>query len=139
MVGPLVEIHDATTASGEPALFGFPGLGPEQRLAVGEDALTHACLQQFVRIFGPEAEHPRATLYKDWATDPLTATRADWTSAGHPHVDKPQIAEAWGRRLILGGSESSPTEAGYLAGAVEASRLAAAEVIERLAVGAARD
>lgn len=139
MVGPLVEIHDATTASGGSALLGFPGLSPEQRRAVGEAALTGACLQQLARLFGPEAESPRATLYKDWATDPLTATQADWTSVGHPRGDGPLVDGAWRRRLVLGGSESSPTEPGYLAGAVEASRLAAAEVVGRLAVGAVPD
>ena len=139
MVGPLVEVHDATTASGQPALFGFPGLGPEQRRALGEEALIRAGLAQFARLFGPEAEWPRATLCKDWASDPFTAAPADWTAAGHAAGTGPRIAGAWGRRLVLCGSESSPTEPGYLAGAIEASRLAAAEVIERLAVGAARD
>ena len=139
MVGPLVEIHDATTASGQPALFGFPGLSPEQRRAVGDEALIRATLAQFARLFGAEAEQPRATLCKDWASDPLTATPADWISAGHAAGTGPHADSAWGRRLVLGGSESSPTEPGYLAGAIEASRLAAAEVIERLAVGASRD
>src|SRR5262249_50755084 len=45
-VGPLAEIHDATTASGKPALFGFLGVGADMRASVGEAALTHACLQQ---------------------------------------------------------------------------------------------
>ena len=139
MVGPLVEIHDATTATGTPGLFGFPGLSPEQRRAVGEAALTRAALQQFARLFGSPAERPRATLYKDWAADPLTATLADWTSAGHAHGDGPLIDGPWRRRLVLGGSESSPTESGYLAGAVEASRQAAAEVVGRLTVTAVQD
>jgi monoamine oxidase len=138
MVGPLAEIHDATTASGRAALFGFSGLGPEQRRAIGEAALARAALQQLARIFGPEAEHPRATLYKDWATDPLTATPADWTSAGHPHGDLSRIEGPWARRLVLAGSEASPTEAGFLAGAIEASRRAAAEIAARLAATAGR-
>ena len=39
-VGPLVEIHDATLASGAAALFGFVGLDSRQRTAVGEEALV---------------------------------------------------------------------------------------------------
>jgi monoamine oxidase len=39
-VDPLVEIHDATTASGMPALFGFLGVQADQRAALGEAALT---------------------------------------------------------------------------------------------------
>ncbi|APG92201.1 flavin monoamine oxidase family protein [Sinorhizobium americanum] len=134
MVGPLAEIHDATTSSGSAALFGFVGMAAEQRAAIGEEALTHACIQQLARIFGPQAAHPRATLYKDWAADPLTATSTDWFSAGHPHTpDDGWITGPWKERLALAGSETSPNEAGYLAGAVEASAQAAAEVIQKFA------
>lgn len=134
MVGPLVEIHDATTASGRPALFGFPGIGAEQRAALGEAAVIEASLRQLTRIFGPEAAHPRATLYKDWAGDPLTATADDLLSTGHPEgADEDWVAGPWRERLTLAGSETSPREAGYLAGAVEASRLAAEAVTQRLA------
>lgn len=133
MVGPLAEIHDATTASGRAALFGFVGIGAQQRATAGEAALVTACVQQFARIFGPQASHPRATLYKDWADDPLTATSDDWLSADHPHgSDDDWVSEPWRDRLTLAGSETSPREAGYLAGAVEASRLAAHVVAERL-------
>lgn len=134
MVGPLVEIHDATTASGRAALFGFVGIGAEQREALGEAALVSACLRQLVRIFGPQAAHPRATLYKDWAADPLTATPQDRLSADHPHGSAGGwVAGPWHDRLTLAGSEISPREAGYLAGAVEASRLAVDAVTMRLA------
>lgn len=76
---------------------------------------------------------PRATLYKDWAKDPLTATPEDWLSAGHPHnADDNWVSGPWREKLMLAGSESSPREAGYLAGAVEASRLAVEKVTTRL-------
>ena len=84
MVGPMPEIHDATTSSGQPALFGFLGVSADQRAALGEETLTRACLDQLTRTFGPEARHPRATLFKDWAADPLTATAADRAAGGHP-------------------------------------------------------
>lgn len=134
MVGPMPEIHDATTASGQAALFGFLGIGARQRAEVGEAALTEACIAQFARIFGPEAATPRATLYKDWAADPLTATRADRESVGHPAPAGLWIDGPWRERLVQGGSETSPSEAGYLAGAVEASVLAVAEVRKRLGI-----
>jgi monoamine oxidase len=128
LVGPMLEIDDATTRSGKPALFGFLGVSPAQRLAIGEAALTEGCIAQFARIFGPEALHPSATLLKDWASDPLTSTVDDPVSTGHgPHpaswVDGP-----WSERLILAGSETSPREVGYLAGAAEASASAAADI-----------
>ncbi|MBB5575450.1 flavin monoamine oxidase family protein [Rhizobium paranaense] len=134
MVGPLAEIHDATTSSGRAALFGFVGMGAEQRKAAGERSLTEACIQQFARLFGEQAAHPRATLYKDWAADPLTATSADWFSTGHPHAPEGGwVTGPWKERLTLAGSEVSPIEAGYLAGAVEASAAAVADLIQKFA------
>lgn len=133
MIGPLPEIHDATTASGRAGLFGFVGIGAKQRATLGEAALIEASVRQFTRIFGPEAAEPRSTLYKDWASDPLTATPDDWLSAGHPQgADDAWVAGPWRERLTLAGSETSLREAGYLAGAVEASRLAVDAVTKRL-------
>ena len=80
----MLEIHDATTASGKAALFGFLGVGPGERQRLGEQALTEACLAQFERIFGSEARTPTSTLLQDWAADRLTATTADLDSSGHP-------------------------------------------------------
>lgn len=132
MVGPMVEMHDATTASGKAALFGFLGAGAEQRALLGQEALTRACLDQFARIFGQEARHPRATLFKDWAADPLTATAADRVAGGHvvPSAT-PWVSGLWKERLALAGSETSPAEAGYLAGAVIAARCAVDEMLAR--------
>lgn len=132
MVGPMLEIHDATTSSGGAALFGFLGVGPAERRAIGERALTEACVAQFARIFGPEAGTPVATILKDWADDPLTATADDPISGGHPAPAPSWVHGPWAGALLLAGSETSPTEAGYLAGAIEASTLAAAEVRRRL-------
>jgi monoamine oxidase len=132
MVGPMLEIHDATTATGMAALFGFLGVGPAERLRLGEEALTRACLAQFERIFGPEARTPTSTLLKDWATDPLTATAEDLVSSSHPAAAPAWVHGPWADRLILAGSEVSPSEAGYLAGAIEASGLAVTELNRRL-------
>lgn len=132
-LGPLVEIHDATTASGAAALFGFVGLNREQRLAVGEDTLVRAAVAQLARLFGPMAARPRATLFKDWAADPLTATGADRQADGHPVADdRPWVSGAWAKRMSLAGSETSSTDPGYLAGALDAASRAARETISRL-------
>jgi monoamine oxidase len=138
MVGPMLEIHDATTRSGHAALFGFLGVGPAERLTIGEHKLTDACITQLGRIFGPDAQAPTATLYKDWAADPLTATPDDLTSTGHPAPAPAWVRDPWDGRLVLAGSETSPNEAGYLAGAAEASGLAADELLRRLAVRTGR-
>lgn len=132
-VGPLGEIHDATTASGKAALFGFPSVDAEMRGRLGEAAFAKACLEQLARLFGPEALQPRATILKDWAADPLTATAEDRSAGGHP---MPSLAAwvtgAWREHLLLGGSETSATEAGYMAGAVSAAERAVTEVMQRL-------
>ena len=133
MVGPLGEIHDATTAQGQAALFGFVGISAAQRASIGEEPLIRAAIQQLMRLFGPEAAHPRATLLKDWTADERTSTPADGSASGHPSsVRVDWVRGPWAERLVLAGSETSPTEPGYLEGAVEASRRAAAAVCSSL-------
>lgn len=125
MIGPMVEIHDATTASGKAALFGFVGVGADHRRAAGEEALKTACLVQLERLFGPAARNTVATLLKDWAADPLTATSTDLRAAGHPVVRADSwVLGQWQTRLSLAGSETSPTEPGYLSGAITAAQRA---------------
>lgn len=121
-VGPLAEIHDATIASGKAALFGFVGIPAAQRRSIGRKILIRAAVQQLVRIFGPEAETPRATLLKDWAEDERTASSADIIATGHPSASSVEwVTGPWAGRLLLAGSETSDTDPGYLNGAVEAS------------------
>lgn len=130
MIGPMPEIHDATTAGGVAALFGFIGVPVAQRTAVGDEALKGACLAQFARIFGDKALNPRSTLLKDWATDPLTATSADQVAGSHEaSSERPWVEGVWSQRLVMAGSETSCSEAGYLAGAVLAGRRAAKTVL----------
>jgi monoamine oxidase len=132
LVGPMLEVHDATTGSGRAALLGFLGVGAVERQRLGELTLTRACVEQLVRIFGPPAESPTATILKDWYADPLTATPDDATSSGHPSATAAWVHGPWAGRLVMAGSEASPHEAGYLAGALESSALAATEVRRRL-------
>lgn len=133
MAGPLVEIHDATTASGRAALFGFVGVPAEQRIAVGRDAIIAASVHQLVRLFGPEAANSVATLFKDWAADPLTATADDRFAGGHPQPDRrPWVDGEWQTHMSLAGSETGSSEPGYLAGAVEAAGRAVSELTSRV-------
>lgn len=131
-VGPLVEIHDATTASGKAALFGFVGLPAWQRAKLGTDVITQAAIEQLAQLFGPEAGLPRATLFKDWAADPLTATDDDRQAEGHPvSGGLAPVPVEWQHRLWLAGSEAGRRDAGYLAGAIEAAEYASMEIINR--------
>ncbi len=130
-VSPVISGHSAETGSGPWHGLCHYGIGALERATLDDESITQACVAQLVRLFGPEAGSPVATILKDWAADPLTATAADATSSGHPRpgtwVDGP-----WGGRLHLAGSEVSPTEAGYLAGAVDASRIAVDEALAAL-------
>jgi monoamine oxidase len=130
MVGPMAEIHDATTASGGAALFGFVGVPANQRAKFGQDAIASACVGQLARIFGPKAGLPLKTLLKDWASDPFTATERDRTPShyfGSPNA--PWVPSAWQDYLFLSGSETSHIEAGFLAGALEAASVAVDRVL----------
>ncbi len=130
LAGPMSEIHDATTAHGEAALMGFIGITPADRRHVGGQALTAACLEQLTRVFGQKAATPKNILLKDWAADELTSTAEDLISVSHPVPAKAWTHGAWTERLILGGSEVSDHEAGYLAGAIEAGAKAAQVIAE---------
>jgi len=133
MVGPLVEIHDATTASGQAALFGFVGISAERRAAIGREAIVETSLQQLANLFGSEAATPCEILFKDWAADSLTATTDDRLVGAHPSPDpRPWVGEPWRKFISLAGSETSHSDPGYLAGAVEAAGRTAKEIISRL-------
>lgn len=135
MVGPLSEIHDATTASGAAALFGFLGVGFDDRAARGSAGLTQACLDQLVRLFGTEAGRPGSTLLMDWTAEAFTATRDDRLGGAHPLPRRGSwVSGTWADRLSLAGSETSESDPGYLAGAIDAAARAAAETMRRLGV-----
>lgn len=126
MVGPMVEIHDASAMAGRAALFGFIGVPAEYRQKIGEDELKAHCLAQFTRLFGPEAAKPVATFLKDWSADALTATADDRQAGEHPApVSQPWFDAAWASRAVMAGSETASEHPGYLEGALLAARRAA--------------
>ncbi|MDO9526731.1 MAG: NAD(P)/FAD-dependent oxidoreductase [Gemmobacter sp.] len=123
--GPMVEVHDASPATGGPfALFGFIGVPPEGRSDV--PALRHHLIAQLVRMFGPQAATPAQLFVKDWATDPFTATQADRKPVhAHPAYGMPRpLTALWGGTLILAGTEVAAEFGGYLEGALESAEAA---------------
>lgn len=122
--GPLVEIHDASSEDAQQAaLFGFLGLPAQLRAKAGADPLIEACIAQLKRLFGPQAGAPAWTAYRDWATEPFTATAADLAEApAHAAFPGSRYAQALTeQKLWLAGSEFASREPGYLEGALEAS------------------
>lgn len=123
--GPMVEIHDASPASGGPfALFGFIGVPAQARS--DEQLLRQAIEAQLVRLFGSEAAKLKKLYFKDWAFDPLTATKADSAPQyTHPNYGLPSVLEGlWNGRLIFAGTEVASQFGGYLEGALEAAEYA---------------
>lgn len=121
-LGPMVEIHDASPASGGPyALFGFVGVPPHARSDVR--ALKAEAQQQLVRLFGPQAQTPVDLMLYDWAFDPHTATSLDHQPLyAHPHYGLPHsLQNLWEGALVLAGTEVAPQFGGYLEGALEAA------------------
>ena len=121
-VGPMVEIHDASTQGGKAALFGFLGVPADVRRRVSEEELITACRTQFGRLFGSQAENPEAEFIKDWAKEVYTATDTDQSASGdHPVPALSPSSGAWANRLTGVGSEWSREFTGYLAGAIDAT------------------
>ena len=126
--GPMVEIHDASgpDGTGPAAIFGFLGWPPADRQ--DEDRLRAAVLDQLARLFGPDA--PLALHLKDWAQDPLTATKADAAPlTRHPaYGPVPGTQDLWGGRLILGSTEVGEPHGGFIEGALDAAEAARARL-----------
>ena len=125
-LGPLNEIHDASIIDGSGALFGFFGVPMQLRKSVSEDALKAHCRAQLVRLFGSQANSPKAEYFKDWSQDPFTATAEDASSTGqHGSAPTPKvISGVWENCLTGIASEWSPQFSGYTAGAIEAASIA---------------
>ncbi|MBB5212419.1 flavin monoamine oxidase family protein [Microbulbifer hydrolyticus] len=121
-IGPLSEIHDASTPGDSAALFGFFGIPAEVRKSVPPAVLRSHCRAQLTRLFGPQAATPSAEFIKDWAWDIYTASSADRNEAGqHSQPPVPTIPSGpWCNKIVGIGSEWSPQFPGYVAGAIDA-------------------
>ena len=122
-VGPMVEIHDASSPGGHSALFGFIGIPAQTRNVMPQEQLQAMCRAQLVRLFGLEAGNPVAEFLKDWAQDPLTSVAQDLLDGGQYSFSLEPTFDTspWAGRLIGIGSEWSPQFPGYIAGAIEAA------------------
>lgn len=130
-VGPMVEIHDASTADGKAAVFGFLGVPADVRSRVSDKELMTACREQFVRLFGSQAATPEAEFIKDWAREAYTATVADQRASGdHPVPALSPSSGVWGQRVTGIGSEWSREFTGYLAGAIDAANRGLTSVLK---------
>ena len=128
--GPLMEIHDASPHEGGLyALFGFVGVPALGR--IDASGLRNACVQQLVRLFGPQAGEPVDLILKDWAQDVLTAAPLDRAPlAHHPAYGLPKALSALcDGRLVLASTETALQFGGYLEGALEAAERCVSELV----------
>jgi monoamine oxidase len=133
--GPLVQIHDASPATGATgALFGFVGVPAAVRRS-GDFDLRRLAVEQLVTMYGSNAAQPVDVLVKDWAREVFTATADDENEQllEHPPYGTPaSLANLWDGKLRLASTEIAPSFGGYLEGALEAAELAAATIAARL-------
>ena len=123
-VGPMVEIHDASSTQDTGfALFGFIGLPFPVRTQFTNEQLKSQCVAQLGVLFGPEALHMKASYLKDWAQDKWVATDMDIKeSPRHAEFASTKHQEELeSLRLHLAASEFAQLEAGYLEGALLAA------------------
>ncbi|WP_417428797.1 flavin monoamine oxidase family protein [Kiloniella sp.] len=119
-IGPMMEIHDASSPDHNYALFGFLGGSGAQRKNLGTAHLKHQIEEQIQRLFGPEAPTPLEITIKDWAQDPFTATIEDIEPLqSHPQYRHPEsMQNIWQGQIEFIGSELASSEGGYLEGAL---------------------
>jgi monoamine oxidase len=129
-IGPMVEIHDASGPNGLGALFGFVGVPAAHRARIPEQQMLALCRAQTARLFGTDAAAPLRDWLQDWSREPLTATDADLVSDGEHGSGARQVSEGeWAGRILGIASEWSQSFPGYIAGAIEAARLGADQVL----------
>ncbi len=122
-IGPMVEIHDASTDIHQShGIFGFIGWSASRRSQMTEQQLKEACLAQLVSCYGSDANNFNECYFKDWAADQFTCTANDrLESSRHPEftVSKHQ-QELSKLHLHFIGSEVAALDPGYLEGAIDA-------------------
>jgi monoamine oxidase len=134
-VGPLREVHDASTDDGSvAALWGFVAGDDEWRI-MDPSERTPLVLAHLGRLFGPEAADPAQYVERDWSNDPYTREqpRPFWDELldyGHPHFARP----LWDGRLVWAGAETEGPGGGHMEGAVRSGRRAAGQVLRATGV-----
>ena len=122
-VGPMVEIHDASTDTNiNHGLFGFIGWPASRRNQMTEQQLKDACLAQLASCYGTDAYDFNECYLKDWATDQYTCTANDRLEASrHPEFTiSNHLQQLESIHLHLIGSEFANIDPGYLEGAIDA-------------------
>ncbi|MCP4981405.1 MAG: NAD(P)-binding protein [Gammaproteobacteria bacterium] len=122
--GPLAEIHDASPNSDSHySLFGFSGLDPASRTAMGQTDFEDQALKQLDDLFGDHASRPTGVHFQDWSQEKFTASQLDLEPLTfHPRYGlNLQPGEPWNGQLKIISSETSFGNGGLIEGALEAA------------------
>jgi monoamine oxidase len=128
--GPAQVVFDNTPANGSAGLIGFlEGHEARELGAVPEGERRDAVLKGFQRLFGRRAGHPTLYVEKDWSTEP-------YSRGCYAGVLGPGAWTAYGRalrepvdRIHWAGTETATRWMGYMDGAIQSGKRAAAEVM----------
>jgi monoamine oxidase len=128
--GPAQVVFDNTPPNGSPGLIGFlEGKDARELAAASEAERRDAVLRGFQRLFGRRAAHPVLYVEKDWSAEPYSRGcyagvlgPGAWTGYGR------LLREPIGR-IHWAGTETATRWMGYMDGAIQSGRRAAAEVM----------
>jgi monoamine oxidase len=128
--GPAQIVFDNTPINGSPGLIGFLEGREARRLgAIGEAERRDAVLKCFQRLFGRRAAHPVLYVEKDWSTE-------IYSRGCYAGVFGPGAWTGYGRalrepvgRIHWAGTETATRWMGYIDGAIQSGKRAAAEVM----------
>jgi monoamine oxidase len=112
-VGPLGEIHDASTGD-KAALFGF------LHSSAKEEKTEEQIIRQLIRLYGKQGAYFSTIYFVDWKKEIYSSSRLD----ARPLSQYPSYgydASHFEGKLIFSGTESAFQEGGYLEGAVNAA------------------
>jgi monoamine oxidase len=128
--GPAQAVFDNTPPNGSPGLIGFlEGRDARELAALPERERREAVLRGFQRLFGRRAGHPVLYVEKDWSTEVYSRGcyagvlgPGGWTGYGRA------LRHPVGR-IHWAGTETATRWMGYLDGAIQSGKRAAAEVM----------
>jgi monoamine oxidase len=128
--GPAQVIFDNTPPNGSPGLIGFLEARDARLLgSLPEAERREAVLRGFQRLFGRRAAHPVLYVEKDWSSEVFSRGcyagvlgPGAWTGYGRA------LREPVGR-LHWAGTETATRWMGYMDGAIQSGKRAAAEVL----------
>lgn len=130
--GPAQVVFDNTPPNGSAGLIGFlEGRDAREMASLPETERREAVLRGFQRLFGRRASHPIRYVEKDWSSEAYSRGcyagvlgPGAWTGYGRA------LREPVGR-IHWAGTETATRWMGYMDGAIQSGKRAAAEVLRR--------